>query len=66
MYGIKKPLSNIMSSILQIAHYTSFGEMKKRDNALDDPTDENGFFNRDVIKKDGGFFRKGGYQYQLY
>lgn len=48
----------------QIAKYTSFEEMKKRDNVLGgDPTEEGGLFNTKVVKEDGGFFRKGGLWY---
>ena len=41
----------------QVAHYTSFPEMKSRDALLGAGADV--FFNLDIVKKDGGFFRKG-------
>ena len=38
----------------QVAEYTSFDQMKGRDNnSMKD------FYNQEVFKKDGGFFRKG-------
>ncbi|XP_045124442.1 sulfotransferase 1A1-like [Portunus trituberculatus] len=40
-----------------VAHYTSFPEMKARDGLLGNGGDI--FFNLDIVKKDGGFFRKG-------
>ena len=46
----------------QIVEYTSFDEMKKRDNLVGSvgPEDDNkGFFNMEVLKNNGGFFRKG-------
>jgi len=51
-----------------ICHYTSFAEMKKRDNALSTKSEgdqdvegegEGEIFNMDVVRESGGFFRKG-------
>jgi len=48
----------------KICHYTSFAEMKKRDTVIPkgkdgDEKSGNGHFNMDVMREDGGFFRKG-------
>lgn len=40
-----------------VAHYTSFPEMKARDSVLGAGSDI--FFNLDTVEKDGGFYRKG-------
>ncbi|KAK3883603.1 hypothetical protein Pcinc_012105 [Petrolisthes cinctipes] len=40
-----------------VSHYTSFPEMKARNNLLGDGGDI--FFNLDITNKDGGFYRKG-------
>ncbi|KAK7076218.1 hypothetical protein SK128_005423 [Halocaridina rubra] len=44
--------------LANIAHYTSFSQMKARDDVVssDSPSD---FLNVEVVDKDGGFFRKG-------
>ncbi|KAG0721578.1 Sulfotransferase 1A4 [Chionoecetes opilio] len=40
-----------------VAHYTSFPEMKARDGLVGEGAED--IFNGDIVKKDGGFFRKG-------
>ncbi|XP_042240440.1 sulfotransferase 1A1-like isoform X2 [Homarus americanus] len=40
-----------------VAHYTSFAEMKARDAVLGAGSEI--FFNVDIVQKDGGFFRQG-------
>lgn len=41
-----------------ISHYTSFSQMKERDNTVSGGS-AGDFMNLDVVEKDGGFFRKG-------
>jgi len=43
--------------ILKIVDYTSFAEMKKRDTISGGATSP--MFNMDIVREDGGFFRKG-------
>ena len=46
-------------SIFQVKHYTSFEEMKKRDNFTNTKRADNPNVNKKVAKSEGGFFRKG-------
>ena len=43
----------------QIKDYTSFESMKKRDNVFTNADLESGFYHKEIVDKDGGFFRKG-------
>ncbi|XP_071550622.1 sulfotransferase 1A1-like [Panulirus ornatus] len=42
-----------------VAKHTSFSEMQARDNLLGSKSVDNPLMNPDVVKQDGGFFRKG-------
>jgi len=43
----------------RIEHFTSFAEMKKRDDHVVAPNDYPNIIDEAMVKKDGGFFRKG-------
>ena len=43
----------------QIIHFTSFAEMKKRDDHVLPPDDAGDFMLPDITASQGGFFRKG-------
>ncbi|KAG7158737.1 Sulfotransferase 1C4-like 3 [Homarus americanus] len=42
-----------------VARHTSFSEMQARDNLMGSKSSENPMMNPDIVKQDGGFFRKG-------
>ncbi|KAF2352176.1 Sulfotransferase domain, partial [Trinorchestia longiramus] len=45
--------------IEKVAQYTSFDEMKKRDNVLGKKPEQNPIVNATVLSNEGGFYRKG-------
>ena len=47
------------ASFCQIIHFTSFAEMKKRQQHCIAEDDEKDFVNMAMAQKDGGFFRQG-------
>ncbi|KAK7081669.1 Sulfotransferase 4A1 [Halocaridina rubra] len=43
----------------KVHHYTSFNEMKKRDNVFNEAHESNDFMNSNYLETNGGFYRKG-------